>query len=140
MNFRALMRAWLFVGCVAFLGCDKPAPVAASASASASAAPKSGADEVAEFVTFYEGFVKAVSENVEDCDRMAEALKAATADEKFKRRTNLESKTAEDPGLAALLGQLMNDVDAKYPNFEQGIKACGKNPDVRAAVKRIVVP
>lgn len=106
-----------------------------SASASASA-PKD--EEAARLAAFYESFVKAVSENVDDCDRMAKALEAAGSDDaRVKAFAGLQ--TRDDPKLAALLDPLIQQVDARHPKFEAGIQACGKVPAVRDAMKKFAV-
>jgi hypothetical protein len=128
------------VACSTLAACGPDAASSAGSakpSASGSAAA-SKEEEATRLAAFYESFVKAIDENVGDCDRMAKALEAAGSDDaRVKAFAGLQ--TRDDPKLAALLDPLIQQVDARYPKFEAGIQACGKAPAVRDAMKKFAI-
>ncbi len=91
-------------------------------------------------MSFYESFVKAVAENADDCEKMGAALKAFTAsDENVKKLASIDEDAADDPLLAGEVDKLTNAVDQKYPRFDEAVKGCEKNQDVRDALKKIAL-
>jgi hypothetical protein len=137
---KRLVMGLALSGYLALAGCGPDSGRAAgsskpSASASASSAKE---EEAARLAAFYESFVRAIAENVDDCDRMAKALESAGSDDaRVKAFAGLQ--TRDDPKLAALLDPLIQQVDARHPKFEAGIRACGKTPAVRDAMKKFAL-
>ena len=153
LGLSGTLGAAVFV--ISAAGCDTPRVGGSTASASASAAPVASQARTAKtatvdvelrrtraaaFVSFYESFVKSVAENADDCEKMGAALKAFTAsDENVKKLTSIDEDAADDPLLAGEVDKLTNAIDEKYPRFDEAVKNCGTNQDVREAMKKIAL-
>lgn len=85
------------------------------------------------------GVIKAVSDNKDDCKKMAEALKAATPDDaKIKALDEWEAKQKADPALKKALDEAMEkSVQPFFKDFMAGTEKCQNDPEVKPLMEKL---
>jgi hypothetical protein len=114
-------------------GSAKPAASAkatATATASASAAP-AGEVTQEEFLKQIELMFKAISDNTDDCKKMAEAMKAVQPNEEREKQLDaFEAKAKADPEMKKKMDEAVKKLEEANPKIVDGMKKCATDPEV----------